>query len=318
MSRPAGVTVSAVFLSIGSLLAAVSGVFFFFAQSLAPPDTPRPPFAEAIMVFTAAVFFGSALWGTLTAFGLIRMYRWARISILVIGTLLVIFCGLSLLMLLAIPQFMPESESTRGMGLVTGIMTTLYLIPIAFGIWWLIYFNRAPVKAAFVAGAPATVEAGPRRPLSIAIIAWHAIAFGLMTVPGVLTQFPAIVFGILLTGWGAKLVYLLFGVTQFAIGIGLLKLRPWGHTAAVWFCIFVMVHSVVFAFLPDKAARFAEMVKYYPPEFRADTKALAFAESFLWLGEVFTWVTFGTVLWFLFTRKKAFLEAGKAKQVAAA
>ncbi len=315
MGRPAGVTASAVFLILGSVLTALMGVFMLIAPSFVPPNTPQPPFARAIMVITAAVFFGCALWGVLTAVGLFRMRRWARISILVIGALLVIFCGLSLVMLLAIPQFMPEFESTRGMGMVMGIMATIYLIPIAFGIWWLIYFNREAVRAAFLQGF--VPDEGPRRPLSIAIIAWHAIAFGLMTAPGVLTQFPAVIFGILLTGWAAKSIYLLFGVALLAIGIGLLKLKPWGHTAAVWFCIFVMVHSVVIAFLPDKSARFAEMMKYYPPEFRADTKALAFADSFLWLGEVFAWVTFGTVLWYLFTRKKAFLEAERASRAAA-
>ncbi len=315
MNRPGGVTVSAVFLILGSLLTAVMGAVLLVAPSLAPPTTLQPPFVKAIMVSTAVVFLGCALWGVLTAVGLFRMRRWARISILVIAALLVIFCGLSLVMILFAFQFMPELDSMPGAGFVIGMMIAIYLLPILLGIWWLVYFNRGAVKAAFLVGF--VPDESPHRPLSIAIIAWHAIAFGLMTVPGVVIQFPVFIFGILLTGWKAEPIYLLFGVAQLAIGIGLLKLKPWGHTAAVWFCLFVMVHSVVFAFLPGKAERLTEMMQYYPPEFGADAKVLELASLFFWLGGVFVWVTFGTALWFLFTRKKAFLEAGKAAQITA-
>ena len=134
-------------------------------------------------------------------------------------------------------------------------------------------------------------------------------------MPVALTRLPAYVFGILLTGWAAKLIYLVLGGAQLAIGIGLLKLKPWGHTAAVGYCIYALAHSVVFVFLPNKAARIAEMMKYYPPEFRADPSMVS--QSMFWFGGVFTWLTFGIVLWYLFTRKKAFLEAGKAAQATA-
>jgi len=313
MNRPAGVTVSAVFLILGSVPTALMGAFMLFAHSFVPPTTLQPPFVKAIMVITAAVFFGCALWGLLTAIGLFRMRRWARISILVIGALLVIFCGLSLVMLLAMPLFMPEIESSRGLGMVMGMMITIYLVPIVLGLWWLIYFNRAAVKAEYLQGV--VLDEGPRRPLSIAVIAWHLVVFGIMIIPFALFDWPAYLFGMVLTGWAAKLTYLVFGVAQLVIGVGLLKLKPWSHAAAVWFCIYAMVHGVVFAFLPDKAARLAEFMQHYPPEFRVDTSMLT--DSMFWLGAVVTWLTFGTVLWYLFTRKKAFLDAGKPPQAAA-
>lgn len=147
------------------------------------------------------------------------------------------------------------------------------------------------------------------------MIAWHAIVFGIFSVALLPLRWPVYIFGIVLTGWTAKLTYLILGVAQLAVGVGLLKLKPWAHAAAVWFCIFVIVHSVVFLLLPDRPARMAELMQDYPPEFRADTKTLAFADSFFWLGAVFTWLAFGTVLWYLFTRKEAYLAAGKAAQV---
>jgi hypothetical protein len=313
MGRPAGVTVSAVFLILVSLVTALMGAAMLFARFFVPPTTPQPPFLKAVMVITAAVFFGSALWGVLTAVGLFRMRRWGRTSILVIGALLVFFCGLSLVMLPVMSMFVPELESTGGMSTVMGFMMAFYLIPILLGLWWLIYFNRAAVKAVFLQRS--VPDEGPRQPLSIAVIAWHAVVFGIVTVPLCLSNWRAYIFGILLTGWPAKLAFLVIGAAELIIGAGLLKLKPWSHTAAVWFCIYTMVQCVVFAFLPNKAARMEEMMKYYPPEWRADPSLTM--DVMFWFGAVFSLLTFATVLWYLFTRKKAFLEAGKAAQAAA-
>jgi hypothetical protein len=315
MSRPAGVTVSAVFLILVSLVTALMGAAMLFVNASVPPITPQPPFVQAIMVITAAVLFGCALWGVLTAVGLFRMRRWARISILVIGALLVIFCGLSLVMILLLPSFDPSLEAIEGAGRVMGMMIGIYLVPMLLGLWWLVYFNRAAVKAEFLHGV--VPDEGPRRPLSIAVIAWHLVVFGIMIIPFALFDWPAYLFGIVLTGWAAKITYLVFGVAQLVIGAGLLKLKPWSHTAAVWFCIYAMVHGAVFAILPDKAVRMAEFMQHYPPEFRVDTSMLKLTDSMFWFGAVAIWLTFGTVLWYLFTRKKAFLEAGKAAQAAA-
>ncbi len=150
MSRPAGVTVSAVFLILGCVLTILMGVLMVLANSIVPSATPQQPLAKAMMVFMAVVFFGFALWGLLTAVGLLRMRRWARISILVIGVLLVFICGLSLAMILFVTQQMPEIESTGRTGSIIGIMLGVYLIPILLGLLWLIYFNRAAVKGALL------------------------------------------------------------------------------------------------------------------------------------------------------------------------
>ncbi len=313
MNRPAGVTISAVFLILGSALTLLVGLVAPFAHSLVPSENPEPPSAQAMMVFLAVVFCVCAVWGLVTAVDLFRMRSWARISILVIGALLVIFCGLSLLMILVVPQFVPELESTPGAGIVTVLMIVIYLLPIVMGIWWLIYFNRVAVKAAFLHGF--VPDKGPSRPLSIAVIAWHAVAFGILTIPYAFSSWPAFFFGIVLMGWAAKLTYFFFGAAELAIGAGLLKWKPWGHTAAVWFCTFTMVLNTMSAFLPDKAARMNELLREHPPEFQGDPALLM---GFLyWFIVVITWPTFGAALWYLFTRKKAFLEAGKAAQATA-
>jgi len=305
MSRPAGVTVSAVFLILGSAFLALMGVFMLLARSFVPPNTPEPPFAKAMMIFMDIVFFGTALWGVLTAVGLFRMRRWARLSILVIGALLVIFCGLSLVMLLVVTRLVPEFESARGMSMVVGVMSTIYLIPIAFGIWWLIYFNRAAVKAAFLQGyVPAE---GPRRPLSIAVIAWHLVAFGLLTPMSMLwMQLPAIFLGMVLTGWAAALVYWIYAILEISIGVGLLRLKPWSQTAAVWFLVFGMVNGVASAFVPDINVKLLAAMQAFMPA-GANVPAVPAP----WLNAIFAVLLMGIPVWYLVTRKQAFLEAGR-------
>ena len=176
MSRPAGVTVCAVFLILGSLLTALMGAFLIFAQSFLPQTTPQVPFVRAVMIGMDLFFIACAAWGLVTSLGLFRMWHWARLSILVVGALLLIFGSLSLVMILVVAQFVPEMQSSPQAGAVMGMLIGVYAVPILMGLWWVIYFNRATVKAAFLKGAPAAT--GPVRPLSIAVIAWHAVVLG--------------------------------------------------------------------------------------------------------------------------------------------
>jgi hypothetical protein len=196
--------------------------------------------------------------------------------------------------------------------LVVRIVVAIYSLPIAIGAWWLIYFNRTRVKSAFLEGYVAASER--RRPLSIAVIAWHAIAFGVFTAPFAVSAWPAFVFGIVVTGWAARFIFITFGAIEIALGIGLLKLKTWSHKAAVWFCILELVLNTGSAFLPDKTARIEQALHNDPGYLDNPPVPLGFL---YWSIVIFTWVTFGTALWYLLTRKNAFLEAARAAQASA-
>ncbi len=311
MNRPAGVTISAVVLIIGSVLALVVGLLGPFAHLLSPTETSEPPSDKAAGIYVAVLFCACAIWGLLTAVDLFRMRRWARNSILIIGALLILFCGLSLLLIYQGPRFIPELEASPD--LVVRVVVAIFSFPIVIGAWWLIYFNRREVKAAFLQGyVPAS---GPRRPLSIAVIAWHAIGFGVFTAPFVVSDWPAFVFGVVVTGWAARFIFLAFGAVEIAIGRGLLTLKVWSHKTAVWFCIFELVLNTGSAFLPDKTARVEQALQNHPEYLENPPVPL---DVLYWSVVIFTWVTFGTALWYLYTRKKAYLEAAKAEQAKAA
>ena len=305
MNRPAGVTISAVVLIVGSVLTLLVGLVAPFTYLLSPTETPEPPSSKAASIFVAVLFCLSGIWGLLTALDLFRMRRRARISVLIISALLMLFCALSLILIFLAPRFVPELETSPD--LVVRVVVAIYALPMLISSWWLLYFNRGTVMSAFLQGfVPAS---GRRRPLSIVVIAWHAIAFGVLTAPCALSNWPAFLFGTVLTGWAAKFVYFGFGAVEIGIGIGLLKLKAWGHKAAVWFCVFEIVLNTYSAFLPDKAARIDQALESYP-EYRAHPPVPL--DFVYWSIVIFTWVTFGTALWYLLTRKQAFLEVAKA------
>jgi hypothetical protein len=85
-------------------------------------------------------------WGLATGIGLLRAWRWARISMLVFSSFLAV-CGA--LMVVAY-LFMPNG-SMSGWPLFLLKVGTLVvsLIPVAIGVRWFIYFTRSNVKAHF-------------------------------------------------------------------------------------------------------------------------------------------------------------------------
>lgn len=85
-------------------------------------------------------------WGLATGIGLLRAWRWARISILVFSGLLAAAGAL-----LAVPPlFMPIGDAGWREALFPKVIGVLFgLIPAAIGARWLVYFTRNNVKAHF-------------------------------------------------------------------------------------------------------------------------------------------------------------------------
>jgi hypothetical protein len=180
------------------------------------------------------------------------------------------------------------------------------------GVWWLIYFNRAAVKTAFLAGVPLSEQEGPHRPLSIAVIAWHLVAFGLLTPISFWFRFPALVLGMFLTGWAAVLVYCVYAIVELSIGVGLLRFKPWSLNAAIWFCIFLILNSIVFAFVPNTNAKILAAVQGIFPDVSASAGAVELPPPILnaTLGVLFA----ALPLFYLVTRRRAFLDAGRKSE----
>jgi hypothetical protein len=94
--------------------------------------------------------FPFAGWGIVTGIGLLRVWRWARISTLIFSGLLAAF-GIAetvASLLMAGDVDTPRWELI----MFKTFLILLDLIPIAAGIAWLVFFTRKDVKAYFQAG----------------------------------------------------------------------------------------------------------------------------------------------------------------------
>jgi hypothetical protein len=221
----------------------------------------------------------------MTGIGLLRLRNWARISIIVFSVLQVgtgVFGGLGSLafFMVSIPN---SNVDPSALALVRIIMVAVALTQLGIGIWWLVFFNRARVKAQFVPRAPmfpgvlppmpyvtppppplAATRTGPMppdRPLSVTIIAWYLLLTCMLIPLNLLLRAPATLFVAILTGWSATLYYAMFAAVQVYVGIGLLRLQPAARLVGVAYFIFAFLNSVVFFLAPGAHARLVRLME---------------------------------------------------------
>src|SRR5215208_8224403 len=197
MSRPVGVTASAIVAILGSILAlffAVLSVASLFIET----GQPQPPNSAQFVIAGAATFAALAGVGIWTSVGLFRLRSWARTSILVCAGFLAVGSIFSLLVTMVVP--MPPEISAGTEGTFRRVAAVMFGIPFAIAAWWLIQFNTRSTKAAFASGV---AEAASPRPLSITIIAWTNIFGGVSALFPILTGVPAFLFGATFNGWMA-------------------------------------------------------------------------------------------------------------------
>jgi len=171
--RPSGVTISAAILGIISLFLFLVGVFYItvavlFARApeiaLSAPGTQAPPphLLPFVFGFMALMTLICAAWGLSTFVGLLRMSRWSRISIMIIGGCIAAFSLLQLfgciIAQIAMKNFVPPPNygSTNLVPPDPNALQAVFFIGeatcvciAAIGIWWLVYFARKRTREAF-------------------------------------------------------------------------------------------------------------------------------------------------------------------------
>jgi hypothetical protein len=155
-NRSAGITVIAILQLIGSALLLVLAAFTAFAMIVATPpaNDPRlPRMYFTVMRVVLPLFYGlPAVWGIVTAVGLLQLKNWARISTIVISVLLIVFGAFGILTAMVFFLKPPPGNGVDPkMFSIIGAATALCaLAQIGVGIWWMVFFNRAAVKAQFL------------------------------------------------------------------------------------------------------------------------------------------------------------------------
>ena len=154
MNRSTSVTISAVFMLVGSLFALGSAATLLATAFLPLSSAGQPrPFGESFLVFVSVMYLVVAAWGAATAVGLFRLRRWARVSILVFAGPLILWAGGGVVSTLFAPQ-PGQSVSHSFLHPLWAALGVVYFLLLVLGVWWLYLFNTAAAKKEFLGEAP--------------------------------------------------------------------------------------------------------------------------------------------------------------------
>jgi hypothetical protein len=286
MKRPFGVIFSAILLILGSLVQLLMAIGMAFSGAVfqnqirsggLPGATASPPLPGWMPAFIYAIgvfFVALAVWGIVTAVGLIRLRRWARYSILIIGGLLAFFSLISMLvtlLMMLVPLPVPanvdasQAQTVHAMtGIVFGVTALIYGIFCAVGVSWLVYFNRRKVREAFISATGKAVES--RRPVLISVIAVLNMIGAVSCLLALFIPIPAAIFGWMVDGWGKVAIYLFFAAVTTSVGIGLWQLKEWGRLLALAMQALGLVNTAVYLVHPSLMLRYSMEIqqKMYP------------------------------------------------------
>jgi hypothetical protein len=333
MKRPVPVVLSAILLGLfaafqllGVVLMVVVGLVALHKGLPASPGPQLiPPSMMPVLFFAMSVFSAAlAVWFILTLIGLVRFRSWARYSLLVIAGLMAAFGGISMLTSFAMPFLMPTLPATAGqpppdpgqLRMIFFAAGAFYGLVAALGAALLVYFNLAKTRALFLQSAPVVVgppktSTGRVRPTSVTVISWMYLISGPLCLLYVFLPFPTFLFGFILRGLAAHLVYALIAVLTFAIGYGLYRLREEARIAVFVLSVLCPIQLAVLL-TPWGRGQFTTYMdsingslyngQVAAPNVFANTGALVF---FTVLAMAFL----GVVLWLLHRHREAFTPA---------
>ncbi len=344
MNRSIGVTFIGVLSLIGSVLMLGMAVMMVAIAVFSPrTDTNIPPGVFLILMVVCSIFYAMlAAWGISTSIGLFRLKNWARISIIIFSVLLTLMSTISGLMALTIP--LPPTAGTpvdpNAMLIFRMVMGIFWAVQMGIGIWWLVFFTRAKVKAQFVPPAlPKTLPQGagyslqkanlqvppanrpPERPVSITVIACLLLGGCLFIPMNVVMHTPAVFFTKILFGWTAATVFLAFTVIHLYLGIGLLRLQPTARMVGIVYFVFATSNSVVFFLAPGAKARMAALLEWQKSfltfgQLSSISTQMQFDPTPFYFVGFFVGVAAAAVqIYFLVTRKAAFDKVVRADAV---
>jgi hypothetical protein len=301
MSRPVGVTVSAIVAILGSILSLVMAVLMVSSLFMDVTAT-QPPNTRPIVIATAVMFAVFGVLGLWTSVGLFRLRQWARTSTLVFAGVLAVTYGLGLLVMTVMP--LPSDVSASTSHTVRLVMVAITGIPFAIGVWWLFQFNRPSTKAAFASPIPETPSL---RPLSITIIGWFGIIGGASCLFSIMARLPAFLFGMTINGWIAGVIYALFGALSLYIGKGLLDLRERARVLAIGWYMLGFLHMSIVTLVPSVRQRMVELQQTFGPEQKTP---MPFDQGILVnVTFAFSAILIAVTIWFLVRNRPAFVRA---------
>jgi len=321
----ASVLAAAIVATLAAVLSLLGLSLALFAMIVSPLQggtVEIPPAVRTAMLVAYVIMMAVSVFGVFTGIGLIRLRNWARISVLIWGGLCVFFGGIGMPFAFLLPKFTPPTAPELPPGAERMIQLTLlfvYGLPLVVGVWWLILFNRASVKAEF---AGARAEAGgilaqkPRCPLPVTVLAWLYLTsiLNLIFLPLMPVRVPVFVFGLAAPPSTGMLFLLVTAFGLFAGGIGILKLKPWGYSLIIGLQMFWLASTAVSLLNPNYSAAITSYIKSIRAWWRLPESQFSpdiFMLQFGWIMK-FGLVIAGVLLGILVYYRPRFLAAASA------
>jgi hypothetical protein len=118
---------------------------------------------------------------------------------------------------------------------------------------------------------------------------------------------PVFFLGYFFKGLSASLLMFSLALLQSFIGFGLLKLRLWGRTLAIYYFQFLIFNSLTMVLIPGTQARFEQAMNDMLRDVQGTTGAPPPLMHFpIWFGVIFAVPLLGLLLWIVVSRKDAF------------
>jgi hypothetical protein len=324
VKRPAGITIGAVLVFVGSAITLFAGALMALSFVIATPNGNLPHGFLYIATFLVLGTVAFGAWGIASGVGLLKLREWSRISVIVFSILLLALSIPGFLMMflvkLPVPASTPDPQTAERIMAISKLAGAgVYALLSILAVMGLLYFNSKAVKAEFVArrAAPpslaleSALRPGPYsggRPLSITIIA-GLMALGTLSLPLYLAvfQFPMMFLGFFYTGPTAFLIIFAFAAVQGAIAYGLWNMQPWGRSLAIYYFNFAIFNSIISVILPGAQTRYENALAIMQSQLSLPTPAPATPMHFpMWLSLVFSLPYIAVQLWFLIASKPAF------------
>lgn len=188
-------------------------------------------------------------WGVATVFGLFGLRRWARVSMLGLGGVVVLLSGGAAVAAIS------DASSKDVFDLVLSVASILIALTfLILGLWWEILFTRPAVRELFrgkglpaPAVAPAAPSASqPNERRGVLFLATYLLVTGgaslILNVLGRLQFGPVTILFVVLPAIG------------FLCGLGLLRRTRWAQPAAVAYLIVLVIEALHATFLPVRRA----------------------------------------------------------------